>query len=68
MTVSELQAARDLILQQMSEPQEAHSGGAGVTNRSLTDLRNALAAIDAEINKAGGGAGIRCTITSFTKE
>jgi L-lactate utilization protein LutB len=68
MTVTELQAARDSILQQMAEPQDIRSDGKGVTNRSLADLRNALAAIDAEINKAGGGAGVRCTITSFTKE
>lgn len=49
MTSEEYLAARAKILSQMSQPQDLRGpSGMGVTNRSISDLSKALAALDAD--------------------
>ncbi len=67
MTLEELQAQRDAILKQMSQPREMHAGDKGLTNRDLKDLEAALARVDAEIAVTKGSAISRVSFIGFRR-
>jgi hypothetical protein len=66
-TPAELQAQRDAILKQMSQPQDVRGpAGMGVTNRNLEDLETALRRIDREIAATAIIRQVRVSTTSGT--
>lgn len=69
MTQAEYDERRDAILKQMAGPQDLRGpGGMGVTNRSMDDLRKALAALDADWLAQTTTPAARSSLTTFSRE
>lgn len=54
-TIDDLQAQRDVIIGKLSQPKEVAHGDKRMVNQDVANLRAALAIIDDEITRLGGG-------------